>query len=41
MTYKGKKIKGGWLAAFVLMAAVSVAGLFTTSGEGLFGMSLS
>lgn len=39
MTYKGKKIKGGWLAAFVLMAAVSVAGLFTTSGEGLFGMS--
>lgn len=38
MTFKGKKIKTGWLVAFLIMAAVSVSGLFTSSGEGLFGL---
>lgn len=39
MTFKGKKIHVGWQILFLLMAVVSVAGLFTKSGHGLFGMS--
>lgn len=39
MTLKGKKIHVGWQILFLLMAVVSVAGLFTKSGHGLFGMS--
>lgn len=38
MAFKGKKIKTGWLVAFLIMAAVSVSELFTSSGEGLFGL---
>lgn len=38
MTLKGRKIKVGWLVAFVIMFAVSVAGLFVSPKEGLYDM---
>lgn len=40
MTFlKIKKLNAGWLSVFLLMLAVSVAGLFTNPGEGIFNMS--
>lgn len=39
MTLKGRKIKVGWLVVFMIMFAVSVAGLFVSPKEGLYEMS--
>ncbi len=38
MTLKGRKIKVGWLVAFIIMFAVSVSGLFVSPREGLYEM---
>ena len=38
MVLKGRKIKTGWLVAFIIMLAVSVAGLFVSPREGLYEM---
>lgn len=38
MVVKGSNVKAGWIVAFVIMLAVSVAGLFCSPKEGLYDM---
>lgn len=37
--FKVKKLNAGWLAVFLIMLGVSVAGLFVTPREGIFDMA--